>query len=453
MGFKFPGLEEDPLTWRDWRATYSILVDEQRAWDFRDMFMALINLDDLGLLQSPNFFFDSETPTDFWGRIKEDWLTGNPEVSVYLALLDLSSSMVMMLISYKGAAEWAREALEFADELGEKVMELWPEQTGTRPYLMWLVAKAATAVFQKGVTSDGTYEGAPCFASEPGLVILPISNTMIPALPFYIPIKAENPGWSVPAMPPFAERTLRVVYGIAKGLENYALQAACICELAIRSEKPSTLMDELAEVQRVQGDLYGRLETCLAKYLVCQDEESKLTLRHELASFGYWEDVTYLSNFQALLVATRDVQLRALSPTDMAAFKSSISAALPYYANLPLGLQQDLGDNSYARDRREQHARINTGRQLHKDAEIVETTQGDMDRRGSESFDQDTFRGPRIESQIPAWKRNPESFDKKRVEWADLRQMAEEQNERRRESSRSKKAYTFRLRPELHDRC
>lgn len=459
MRFSFPGLEEDPLTWLDWRAAYSILVDEQRAWDFRDMFLALINLSELELLQSPNVFFDSETPTDFLERMKEDWLTRNREVSVYLAFLDLSSSMVMTLISYKGAAEWARETLEFADELGEKVMELWPEQTGTRPYLLWLVAKAATAMFQKGVTSDGTYEGSPCSASEPGLVILPISNTMIPALPFYIPIKAENPGWSVPAMPPFAERALRVVYGIAKGLENYALQAACICELAIRSEKPITLMDELAEVQRAQGDLYGRLETCLAKYLVCQSEESKQTLRHELASFGYWEDVAYLSNFQAILVATRDVQLRALSPTDMAAFKSSISAALPYYANLPLGLQQDLDDNSYTRDWRGQHVRTDPRGQLHKDAETVEATQGTLDRRGREPLNQDTFGGPRAERKIPALKRKPEPFDKKTVKWekpgtrAKSRHMAKEDNKIQMESSRSKKAYNFSLRSEFHDRC
>lgn len=462
MRISFPGLEEDPLTWRDWRATYSILVDEQRAWDFRDMFLALMTLSDLALLGSTNFLlFGIETPTDFLERIKEDWLTGSPEVSVYLAFLDLLSSMAMTLISYKGeeVEQWAREALEFADELGEKVMELWPEQTGTRPYLMWLFAKAATAVFQEGVTSYGSYEGAPCSASGPGQVVVPLSNTMIPALPFYIPIKAENPGWSVPAMPPFAERALRVVYGIAKGLENYVLQAACICELAILSENPTALMDELAEVQRAQGDLYGRLATCLAKYLVCQSEESKQTLRHELASFGYWEDVTDLSVFQAALVATRDVQLRALSPTDMAAFESSFSAALPYYAYLPLGLQQDLDDYFYSRDRRDQHVRTSPGRQLHKDAEFAQTIQGDMDRRGGDALEEDKFGGPRFERMIPALDRKAEQFNKKRVEWekpgmrTDSRQMAKEQNKLQMDSSRCKNTYTFRLRPEFHDRC
>lgn len=380
--------KDELLTLRDWKATYPVFVDEQRAWDFRDMFLGFTNLIDPEVLLKTNFFFYSETPKDFCDRLKEDWLTGNPDVSVYLALMDLLSSMVMTLVSYNMAWKLAREVLEFADELGGKLMACWPEQTGTRPYLIWLVAKAAAAMFQKGSISDGTYEGTPCSASEPGLVALPILNTMMPALPFYIPINAENPGWSVPAMPPSTKRTLCVVCGIAKGLENYALQGACICELAKRSDDPIALMDELAEVQRDQGDLYGRLATCLAKYLVCQSEESKQALRHELASFGYWEDVAFLSNFQVMLVATRDVQLRALSPTDMMAFKSSISAALPYHSHLPFGLWKELNDYIDARDRREQPpppppppiSPVRT--QRYRESDDVEIIHGAVERRG-----------------------------------------------------------------------
>lgn len=375
-------LKDDLLFGCNWKARYSLLVDEQRAWDFRDMFLAFINLIDAELLLKGNFFFASETPKDFFDRLKEDWLTGTPDVSVYLALMDLLSVMVMKLISYKMAGKLVTEVLQFADEIGAKLMACWPEQTGTRPYLIWLVAKAATAVFQKGSTSDDTYEEAPCSASVPGLVVLPISNTMMPALPFYIPIDAENPGWSVSAMQPSVERALRLVCGIAKGLENYALQATCICELAIRSREPIALMEELAHVQKNQGDLYGRLETCLAKYLVCQSEESKQALSHELASFGYWENVMKLSQFQAMLVATRDVQLRALSPTDKMAFKSSISAALPYYNRLPLGLRQDLDKELHVEGWGGQPLPPISPVEPHGESDNVETTNNEVERRG-----------------------------------------------------------------------
>lgn len=345
------------------------------------MFLALISVIDPEYLLKKNFFFDSETPKDFYDRLKEDWLTGNPDVSVYLALMDLLSSMVIALASDNMAWKLAREALEFADELGGKLMACWPEQTGTRPYLIWLVAKAATAVFQEGGSSDSPYERAPCSASEPGPRVLPIRNMMEPALPFYVPINAENPGWSVPAMPPSTKRALHVVCGIAKGLENYALQATCICELAVRSDDPIASMDELAQVQRDQGDLWGRLQTCLAKYLVCQSEESKQTLRHDLASFGYWEDVANLSEFEVMLVATRDVQLRALSPTDMMAFKSSISALLPYYSRLPLYFRKDLNGYFDAKDRREQSPLPIPPVQPHGESDNVETIHGAVERR------------------------------------------------------------------------
>ncbi|KAL1852023.1 hypothetical protein Daus18300_012378 [Diaporthe australafricana] len=236
-------------------------------------------------------------------------------------------------------------------------------------------------------------------------------------------------------MSPFTKRALRVIYELAKGLENYALQATCLCEPAIRSEKPITLMDELAEVQRAQGDLYGRLETCLAKYLVCQSEESKQALRHELAGFGHWEDVSSLSNFQAMLVATRDVQLRALSLTDMKAFESSISAALPYYAHLPLGLQQDLDDDLDARSRREQHMRTTARVQPHKDADNTKITQGSRERRANKTLDQDTFRGPVREQEILDSKRTQMRWDRERMmlekERRDLMRLSEREEERR----------------------
>ncbi|KAG6362397.1 hypothetical protein INS49_010627 [Diaporthe citri] len=108
MRFGAQDLKYDLLSGRDWKATYSLLVDEQRAWDFRDMFLAFINLINPDVLFKMNFFFDSETPKDFYDRLKEDWLTGNPDVSVrlfpphflttlvFLSVFSKTSTMILM---------------------------------------------------------------------------------------------------------------------------------------------------------------------------------------------------------------------------------------------------------------------------------------------------------------------------------------------------------------------
>ncbi|KAF3764093.1 hypothetical protein M406DRAFT_351577 [Cryphonectria parasitica EP155] len=331
-------LPPDPASWIDWRATYQQLLKENRIWDLRDILAAFCIWTRPLWGSFERIFFECDSPTTFFQRIHDDWMTTEADESTHLTLLEIFSLLALSATTYDRSTRFSAAAILIARPISETVLEMYPAQAITRPILYWLLATSTEELL---VQSEAQLSLSRPESPGPGLWIVP--KRLGCGIPYYMPIKSDNPGWKALEMPNNAKRAVEMALGAARFLGDYSLQVACLQELIDWSKSPALLFDELSKIQdQKQGDLYGHLGTCLSQYLLCETEESKRLLRAKISAFGFWENFEYLPTNHVLSLAARDVLLMALSDEEMAAFDTSIHAALRFSDWLPGSVRQKI---------------------------------------------------------------------------------------------------------------
>lgn len=171
--------------------------------------------------------------------------------------------------------------------LAELVMNKYPASMNSRPFLKWLVIKAATLpITQQPGIDRRVHHPEFMFRDWPGFSIA--SRSWF-SLPIYVPTRTEIPSWNRPEIPETANEPIRLALSMAIQLHDYALQVLCIKVLILRSQQPQKLFEQLCKLQEsTQEDVEGYLSTCLSRYLVDRDKQAQKKLLSELKELDDW---------------------------------------------------------------------------------------------------------------------------------------------------------------------
>lgn len=332
--------ERDLKDWADWKKLYNKLLAEDRIWDFRDVVLTL-----------SRFYSTEEALTELVGsaspkeKMLADWETDAPDESTSLALLDILSFMALNTETSLEILPFAEECLRSAERIGNSLLDNFPHTIHSRPFIQWVLAKAL-------VKSNAMH--FDYLLDYPGQSFFP----KLGALPYYVPVRKENPGWLPPSLTAIAHESLGMALRSSKQIQDYQMEAQCLKELALRSKAPGALFDDLAHLQTSkQLNKAGYLSTCLSRYLICKDESSRASLLKDLESFGWWHDPSNLINPNA--AAAKDVLQRALSQEDVDGPEKSMEAALRYYKYLWGSFPQTI-DRNIAKSSRRGHELLPT---------------------------------------------------------------------------------------------
>lgn len=317
-----------------WNDLYQLLTESGRVWEFRDIFMALCDF--FGTSEACHSVFGLTCPQSL-RRILDTWTCTTaepPDESTLLALLDLFAYMA--LNSPPGRVEsYTKACVDYADRIGDMLLQKFPKSLTSRPVLLWTLTKSAISIRAREDEHGGAYPLSFSYLNAyPGLASINTNNCI--GLPYYIPIRKENPGWKRPHLPAKCSQLVETVLETAREHDDFRLQVLCLQELLVRSQDPSGLLDELAELQKArQLDTQGYLRTCLTKYLTCSGEDSARKLRMDLSDVDQWHQPSEL--LSASRAAARDIIRQALLPSSDGGGRRtlSISAGLEYYHYLP----------------------------------------------------------------------------------------------------------------------
>ncbi|KAH7176738.1 hypothetical protein EDB81DRAFT_49620 [Dactylonectria macrodidyma] len=312
--------------WGNWEKIYRELLAQGRIWDFRDLFLTAYTC--FGAESANEQFFRSKNALD---TLLTDWRTTEQDESTQLALLDIVSVMALSSNVSAEVRPFTEQCLQSANVLGESIMETFPQDVKSRPFLRWILAQSSISA-RRGKRSPFAYDYLFDF---PGEAVLPKHI----GIPYYIPIRQENPGWMPPNLPTGSSEPLEMVLKASKELNDYDIEASCLKELIVRSHEPATLFDRLASFQKErQQNMEGYLATCLSRYLITKDEDAKSKLLRDLSEFGWWQDPSKLVS--PVRACTRDIMQQALTPTSPSYLPNSIKAGTRYYEFLPEFLQR-----------------------------------------------------------------------------------------------------------------
>ncbi|KAL1858170.1 hypothetical protein Daus18300_010052 [Diaporthe australafricana] len=332
--------ERDLKDWADWKKLYKKLLAEDRIWDLRDVILTLSRF--YGTEEALAELVGSASPKD---QLLADWETDPPDESTSLALLDILSFMALNTEISLEIRPFAEECLRSAERIGNSLLDHFPHTIHSRPFIQWVLAKA--------LVKSGAIQ-FDYLLDYPGQSFFP----KLGAMPYYIPVRKENPGWLPPSLTPMARESLEMALRSSKQIQDYQTEAQFLKELALRSKAPAALFDDLAHLQTSkQLNKAGYLSTCLSRYLICKDESSKASLLKDLESFGWWQGPSNLVNPNA--AAAKDVLQRALSQEDADGSAKSMEAALRYYEYLWGSFPQTI-DRNIARSSRRGHELLPT---------------------------------------------------------------------------------------------
>lgn len=328
-----------PVTTKiDWPALYDELTRNGRIWDLREIIVERCSR--VGSLEACRQIFGSQVQEPLLFRnILDDWtLTGTDE-STLLALLDIFNYMVLCSMRVrrncfrlrKQVLPFIKHGLSYADGVGCALIGNFPATLQTRPVLLWTFTKAAISLRLQNETRMEHEWSNLAYLGEhvPGLWVG--EQPWGIALSTYVPIYQENPGWNAPKLPQKCSTLLKTTLETARELEDYKTEGLCLKELSMRSQHPSSMLNELANLQKItQLDIEGYESTTLSKYLICKDEDSASRLRVALS-----EDIWAVDDPSDLMfshAAARDTIYQALLlNTAEQPRKLSIRAALRFY--------------------------------------------------------------------------------------------------------------------------
>lgn len=270
--------------WSERPGLYKSLLSDGRIWDVRDIISASVSA--LGQKHTWKTFIGADIYSSaFFADFLRDWNLEEYDESSYLATLDILATLGQSFISQlrpklnQQAIGNAKQVLELARRFSTCIKDNNPEHVKSRPYLRWILAEAELARHVAGFGNDAT-------STQKSLRRFPGLTVWLSALPIYIPISAENPGWCASTIQGNSTDLLHTGLKAAQDLGDYRMEASFLRELACRSEDPTELLAKLGNLQKLtQGDMVGYLQTCLTKYLLAHDEAQLQALRDELADF------------------------------------------------------------------------------------------------------------------------------------------------------------------------
>ncbi|KFX91393.1 hypothetical protein V490_05944 [Pseudogymnoascus sp. VKM F-3557] len=271
--------------WSDRPHLYKSLVSDGRIWDVRDIIAASVPALGGQLTWSTFVGADLDSPT-FFGAFLRDWNLEEYDASSYLATLDILVTLYEDVL-WDLRQSLDQQSIERAKSLAERarrfstcIRDNNPEYIKSRPYLRWILAEAGLEIHLARFRYDAEsirkrlegFPGLTCWSTT--------------ALPIYIPIRSENPGWQASTLPGNSTALLKTGLDASRDLGDYRMEANFLRELAYRSENPRELLTELGNLQKLtQGDIVGYLETCLTKFLLAHDEAQLQALRDEITGF------------------------------------------------------------------------------------------------------------------------------------------------------------------------
>lgn len=270
--------------WSDRPGLYKSLLSDGRIWDVRDIISVSVSA--LGKKHTWKTFIGADIySTTFFSDFLRDWNLEEYDESSYLATLDILATLGQSFISQlrpklnQQTIEDAKQVLELARRFSTCIKDNNPEHIKSRPYLRWILAEAELVRHVAGLKNDAA-------SAQKSLRRFPGLTVWLSALPIYIPISSENPGWCASTLEGNSTDLLHTGLKAAQDLGDYRMEASFLRELACRSEDPTELLAKLGNLQKLtQGDMVGYLQTCLTKYLLAHDEAQLQALRDELADF------------------------------------------------------------------------------------------------------------------------------------------------------------------------
>lgn len=323
------GVVEFPLNlanWGDWKQVYELLQAQGRIWDFRDLFTTCCLF--FGIKSAEEQLLGSRSILQ---AVAEDWAPlMDGDESTLLALVDLFTTIVLNLFNHAEDQLLLKKYLVCASAFAEDVMTEHPRYTKTRPFLQFIVAQSSISLR----TISGGQFAYNYLDDFPGLTGFSYELE----LPCYVPVRKENPGWNPPDLPESSIAPLEMALEASTGLDDYRTQVLCLKALAVRSREPSRLFEELIRVQKmIQQDMDGHLTTCLSRYLVSNDRDSKEALLGELNRFGWWHETSKL--LRPDKGCARDIIQQALSVSHQNHASKSVEAGFRHYNWLPDSFQ------------------------------------------------------------------------------------------------------------------
>ncbi|KAK5050807.1 hypothetical protein LTR84_003366 [Exophiala bonariae] len=268
--------------WAKWPELYRMLLAQGRVWDFRDIFLSTIGV--FGVEWTCLAFF-SGSP---WREaILDNWVLYERDQSTTLAQLDILTNMPLNLnlpTQGFGQMEWLQRD---SQTLAELIMNNYPNSMNSRPFLKWLVIKAATApLFQQPDVDEKVLNPRYMFDDWPGISM---ASPDWLSLPIYVPMRNEIPPWDRPEILEPANEPIRVALKMATQLHDHALEVLCLKVLILRSQQPRKLFEQLCQLQETtQEDNEGYLSTCLSRYVIDRDKQSQKRLLFELKQLDDW---------------------------------------------------------------------------------------------------------------------------------------------------------------------
>lgn len=325
-------LSRNLANWGNWKHVYELLQAQGRIWDFRDLFTTSCMY--FGIESAEEQLLGSRSILQ---AIAEDWvLVMDNDESTLLAIVDLLTTIALHAFSHAEGQLLSKRYLVYASTLVETVMTKHPRYTKTRPFLQFIVAQSSISL-QTGNGSQLPYSYLDDF---PGLV----SCASVLELPFYVPVHRENPGWNPPDLPESSIGPLQMALEASRGLDDYRTQALCLKALAVRSREPSRFFEELVRLQKAtQQDMDGYLTTCLSKYLISNDGDSKEILLEELNRFGWWQETSNLLRPEKS--CARDIIQQALSAPHQTHVSKSVEAGFRHYGALSDSFQRFIAEH------------------------------------------------------------------------------------------------------------
>jgi hypothetical protein len=184
-------------------------------------------------------------------------------------------------------------AKEDAQSLAALIIENHPESMKTRPFMKWMLVKAAESGFkEKGSLAKEPHKSFEYLESfldnYPGISYNLRTWTW---LPIYFPLGLEIPSWQIPELDHGANDPIHMALTLATQRQDYVTQVLCLKLLISRSQDPTKLYERLGHLQKsVQQDRDEYLHTCLSSYLICEDTTSQKRLLAELREFDDWTE-------------------------------------------------------------------------------------------------------------------------------------------------------------------
>ncbi|KAF5024852.1 hypothetical protein F66182_3091 [Fusarium sp. NRRL 66182] len=306
--------------WGNWKAIYRQLLKQGRIWDFRDVFTLSWVL--FGAESAQEEFFG---PRDMLDALVTDWLTTESDESTLLALLDILVFMLRFDDDSVEITPFTERCLSSAGAIGKSLMEKFPHSFTTRTFLQWILVQSL-------VSSRRENKGLMSFShllNYAGIANLPSRF----GLPYYLPILQENPGWAKSAMTPESFRPLEMVLRASRDNKDYVTERMCLIELATRQSDPTSTLSQLCYLQKeMQQNMRGYLSTCLSRYLIANDDESREQLFKDLNDLGPWKDL--LDCIDPDRACARDIIQQGLSAREKDDEKNNLEVAIRYYPRL-----------------------------------------------------------------------------------------------------------------------